>query len=36
MFNGAGGDSSIKVGYYDSQNKFTVKSFVDEYVVKAD
>jgi len=36
MFNGAGGDNSIKVGYYDSSNKFVVKSFVDEFVVKAD
>ncbi len=36
MFNGAGTDNSIKVGYYDSHGKFTVKSFADEFVVKSD
>lgn len=35
MYNGAGSDTSIKVGYYDAQNKFIVQSFADEYVVKS-
>ena len=34
MYNGAGTDNSIKIGFYDQQNKYNVQSFVDQYVVK--
>jgi len=35
MYNGAGSDNSIMIGFYDSQNKYNVQSFVNQYVVKS-